>query len=238
MDSGFDIVRRHWQDGGRERPLIPARSQVSIDEHATSVFTRMLLQWQRDQVAKTAFGHRILIGEQAVVGFELQLAIAGESVADDGRAESACIPSRYAAGEENPSVRAVAGASYFKGDRHTQLVTRLVKRLGILAPFRLIEISGEKMAGVVGQQWVDADRPLTGKVLADDRIRQGDQQTVIAFPAFDAWLLANTGQPLIAAGRCVAGFAGGFAFPADWVDIGAPTKQPTKQRHLFSGGKS
>ena len=44
-----------------------------------------------------------------------------------------------------------AGARNLKGGRHTQFVTRLVKSLGILPPFRLIEISGEKMAAVIGQ---------------------------------------------------------------------------------------
>ena len=62
-DGGLDIVCRHWQDGGQERPLIPVRSQVSIDEHTKPLLTRMLLQWQCDQIAETAFGHRILIGE-------------------------------------------------------------------------------------------------------------------------------------------------------------------------------
>ena len=46
--------------------------------------------------------------------------------------------------EVSNSMHTVTGARYFKGDRHTQLVTRLVKRLGILPPFRFIEISGEK----------------------------------------------------------------------------------------------
>ena len=70
----------------------------------------MLLQWQRDQIAETTLGHRILIGEQAVVGFEFQLASASTGVADDGRAESARIPSRYDAGEENPGVCTLARA--------------------------------------------------------------------------------------------------------------------------------
>jgi hypothetical protein len=42
-------------------------------------------------------------------------------------------------------------------------MTRLVERLGILSPLCLVEIGGKKMAGVVDPQWIDADRPLTGK---------------------------------------------------------------------------
>ncbi|MDP1653864.1 MAG: hypothetical protein Q8L56_14185 [Rhodocyclaceae bacterium] len=103
-------------------------------------------------------------------------------------------------------------------------MTRLAKRLGILAPFRFIEISGEKMAGVVSQQWIDADGAFASEMLVDDRIRQRNQQTVIAFPAFDTRLFANTRQPLIATGRCVARLTGGFAFPTDWVNVGATAK--------------
>ena len=109
QDGGLDVVRRHWHNGCEEGPLILVRPEVSIHKYTASVFTRMLLQWQCDQIAKTAFGHRILIGEQPVVGFELELPRAGASVADDGRTESACVPSRHAAGEENPGMRTIAG---------------------------------------------------------------------------------------------------------------------------------
>lgn len=63
QNGGLVVVRRHRQDGGQERPLISVRPQVSIDEHTESLLARCFLQWQRDQIAETAFGHRILIGE-------------------------------------------------------------------------------------------------------------------------------------------------------------------------------
>jgi hypothetical protein len=56
---------------------------------------------------------------------------------------------------------------------------------------------------VVTQEWIDANGAFAGKVLVDDRIRQRDQQTVIALSTLDTRLFANTGQPLIGTGRCV-----------------------------------
>jgi hypothetical protein len=76
----------------------------------------------------------------------------------------------------------------------------LVKRLGILPPFLIVEISGEKMAGVVGQKRIDPNGAFASKVLVDHLIRQGNQQAVIALATLDTRLFANTGQPLIAKG--------------------------------------
>ena len=70
---------------------------------------------------------------------------------DDGRAESARIPSRYAAGEEDPNVRTIAGAGYFYGCWDAQLLTRLVKCFRIVLPFRPIEIGSKKMASFISQ---------------------------------------------------------------------------------------
>ena len=94
------------------------------------------------------------------------------------------------------------------------------------------------MAGFVGQQRIDPNGAFASKVLEDHLIRQGNQQAVIALTTLDTRLFANTGQPLIATGRCIARVAGGFAFPADRVDVGAATKQPTKERYFFSSRKT
>jgi len=94
------------------------------------------------------------------------------------------------------------------------------------------------MAGVVTQERIDANSVIACEVLVDDCIRQRDQQTVTALSTFDPRLLANTRQPLIATGRCVASPASGLAFPTDRVDIRAAAKQPTKQRYFFGGGKT
>ncbi|MEI8168622.1 MAG: site-specific integrase [Rhodoferax sp.] len=49
---------------------------------------------------------------------------------------------------------ALAGAGNFDGNRHAQLKARLAVRLYIILPISLIKISGQKMAGIVGQQWI------------------------------------------------------------------------------------
>jgi hypothetical protein len=42
---------------------------------------------------------------------------------------------------------------------------------GVLALFGLVKVDGEKIAGVVRQERVDANCLLAGKVAVDDRIR-------------------------------------------------------------------
>jgi hypothetical protein len=94
----------------------------------------------------------------------------------------------------------------------------LNKGFGILAPFGLVEVDREKMAGVVRQERVDTDRLLTGKVAVDDRIRYGYQRTVAAICAFDPWLLADTGTPFtrtILGPRPAGSFAVQISSPAN-----------------------
>ena len=74
----------------------------------------------------------------------------------------------------------------------------------------------------------DADGAFAYKVLVDAGIRQRDQHTIAALSTLDTRLFANTRQPLIATGRCVASPASGLAFPSDRVDIRAAAKQPPK----------
>ena len=152
---------------------------------------------------------------------------------DDRRAQASGIARRHPASEKQPGVRTVAGAGNLKGDRRPKLVTRLDESPRVLPPVGLVEIDGEEMAGVVGQQRIDADRVPAGQVAVDDRIRQRDQQAVGTVRTLDARLLADTGTPFVGTGRCVTRLAGGLAFPADGVSIRAAPEQAAKQRHFF-----
>jgi len=82
--------------------------------------------------------------------------------------------------------------------------TRGADPVSVLAPFGLVKVHGEKVAGIVSQERVDADRLLAGKVALDDRVRYRYQQTIAAISALDARLLADTGTPLVGTRRGVA----------------------------------
>jgi hypothetical protein len=60
------------------------------------------------------------------------------------------------------------------------------------------------VASVVFQQRIYAHCLIAGQVAVDHRIRQRNQQPVIAVAALDTWFLTNTGSPLVGAGRRVA----------------------------------
>lgn len=158
-------------------------------------------------------------------------------VTDDSRAQAPCITGRNTPCEKHPGVCALTGARNLQRGGHAEFVTGLHECTGIVPPFRLVEVDREEIAAVVFQQRIHPDRVLTGQVVVDHRIGQRNQQTIAAVPALDTRLLADTSAPFVGTRGHVAGLAGGLAFPANGKDIGAPTKQPTKQRHLLGGGK-
>jgi MFS superfamily sulfate permease-like transporter len=68
--------------------------------------------------------------------------------------------------------------------------------------FGILEEKGVRL--VVAQVMEDADCFLTGKVAVNDCIRCRYQRTIAAIGAPDAWLLADTGTPLVCARRRLA----------------------------------
>lgn len=76
QDQGLDVVRCHPLDGCEKGPLIGVWAQLVVHEDAAAVLAAKLLQRLRDQVAETALGQRVLVGEKPVVGVQLQLACA------------------------------------------------------------------------------------------------------------------------------------------------------------------
>ena len=106
----LDIVRVHRADSRQERPLIRVRLQLGVDKYTTASLAWPLLQRQRNQVPEPAFGHRVLVGEQPVVGVQLELPRACARVADDGRAQAPRVTGRNPAGEKYPGVSATPRA--------------------------------------------------------------------------------------------------------------------------------
>src|ERR1700690_2852179 len=84
----LDVVRVHRPDGREERPLIRVRLQLGVDKHTAAFLAWPLLQRQGNQVAEPAFGHRVLVGEQPVIGVQLKLPRARAGVADYGRTQA------------------------------------------------------------------------------------------------------------------------------------------------------
>jgi len=74
-------------------------------------------------------------------------------------------------------------------------------------------------------------------MVVNDRIRQRDQQAVAAIGTLDARFFADSGKPLISAGRGIASFASGFAFPTDGIDVGTASEQATKQGNFVFGAE-
>jgi hypothetical protein len=111
QDRRLQISQRHQADGSQKCPLIGMRLELVIDEQAESLFSRFLLERQRNQVAEAALGQRVLVGEQPVVRFEFQLPDSGASMADDGGTEAARIAGRYGGREEDPGMGASRGGS-------------------------------------------------------------------------------------------------------------------------------
>ena len=107
QDGRFNVVRRHRLDRIQESPLIGITAQGCIHEHTATVLTRFLLQGQSNQVAEAALGHRVLVGEKSVIGFELELSGSSAGMADNSGAQSPGITGRHAARKENPCVFAV-----------------------------------------------------------------------------------------------------------------------------------
>jgi hypothetical protein len=166
----LDVVSVHRADGRQERPLIRVRLQLGIDKHTAASLAWPLLQRQRNQVPEPAFGHRVLVGEQPVVGVQLELPHARARMADDGGAQAPRVAGRNPAGEEYPGVSATPGARNLQRRGHAKRLAGLHECSRILPPFRFIEVDGDKVAAVIFQQGVNADSVLAGQMAVDDRI--------------------------------------------------------------------
>jgi len=110
-------------------------------------------------------------------------------------------------------------------EQHLSQSTKIYDRTGGVL---LYEIYGEEIASVVLQQRIDANCMLAGQMVEDDRVGQRNQHSVTTVPAFDARFFADTGTPLIGAGRRATGLGRSFTLPSNRIDIRAPAEQPAK----------
>ena len=190
---------------------------------------------QCDEIAESALGQRVLAGEEAVVGVEADLmarAVVRVSRADPSR--RAC-----AAGIASAKNSQTCAPS---PDRETSTLagtpscgTDVAERRDVAPPLGLVEVEREEAAGLVGQQWVDADRVPAREMVADHRVGDGEQLPVGAVGALDLGLAAQGAIPLVSARRRVAGPAR-LALPAHGEHVIAAAEEGAKEASLAATG--
>lgn len=71
--ESFDFREGHSPNTGQKRPLVGMWIEIRVKKSAVAVGARHVLQRQGDEVAKAAFGHRVLARKETVVGVEAKL---------------------------------------------------------------------------------------------------------------------------------------------------------------------
>jgi len=136
-------------------------------------------------------------------------------------------------------VGAVSRAGAFECDGQLEVLAGGDKGKGVFLPTVAVEIYRQEMARFIEQHGIDSDDEvlallvLTGEVLTQDLVGHGEEATVGAVEAFDARLLADSFNPLIGAGRLVAGASGPCALETKRVNITASTEEGAKEGDFF-----
>src|SRR5258707_3882903 len=113
----FSSRRRHtryWRDWSSDvcssDLLIRKRLEPLVNKDTVALLQGLVLQRQRDEIAKTAAGHRVLIGKEAVVGCHAQLMPATHRLGDQVAAHSSRYVCGHGCSKKDPHVPAIAGA--------------------------------------------------------------------------------------------------------------------------------
>src|SRR5215831_15403254 len=203
---------------GQERPLIGMRLELVVDEHAVAALARPSLQGERDEIAEAAAWHRVLARKQPVVGLEADLRPAVHGPRQQHRCEAACLVGRDGVGEEQPDVAAVAGARPLECGRNSELATLGQECESVARPALVVEVDGEKAAGVVEQQRIDTSDEITAAtvpnaILAsqmgfDHLVGDRNERLIRALTATNLRLAANAADPLVRASWSIAAASG------------------------------
>src|SRR5262249_29826861 len=198
------------------------RLEHVVDEHAVAVLARPSLQRKRDEVAEAAARHRVLARKKSVVGLEADLWAAVHGPRQQHRCEAARLEGRDGVGKEKPDVAAVAGARPLERGRNSELATRGQKCERVTRPALVVEVDGEKAAGVVEQQRIHAGDEITSApdaILAtqmsfDHLVDDRNERLVWALAATNLRLAANTAHPLVGASWSIAAATGFRILPS------------------------
>src|SRR5450756_2680101 len=133
-------------------------------------------------------------------------------------------------------MRAGAGPGDLYVGWNIELPTHLGEGRDILPPLGLVEVERQKAAGVIGQQWVNADCVPAREVVADHLVAEGKQCPAGAVCALDLGLTTQGAIPFVRARRCIARPTR-FVLPAQREDILAAAEECAKVRELGGDGR-
>ena len=181
--------------------MIGIGKPLLVEEDAVATFPRLFLQRQGDQIAETALGQRVLIGEEAVIRIQADIRPAFHRFGQDVRTEPACQRGRDGLLEEQPDVPAVAGARSLQSGRQVHAAARFQDGSCIFLPMRLVEIGGQEEAGLVLKHRIDAHDEIAAVVIsarempANHFVGDGKEAAMRAVGALDLGLLAQAREP-------------------------------------------
>src|SRR5271157_3121224 len=66
-------VGRHSWNCRKKLPLVGVRLEVRVNEHTVAQLAWRKLQGERNQIPEPSLGHRVLVGEKAIIGIETEL---------------------------------------------------------------------------------------------------------------------------------------------------------------------
>ena len=217
------------------------RLEPVVDEHAVAALARLLLQRHRDQIPESSLRQRVLIGKEPVVRVQSDVGSPLHRLGQQERAELARKCSRDGVCEEEPDMAATSRTGPLQRRRELQLTARLQERSRVLLPSVLVEVNRKEEARLVLQHRVHAGHErlagvvVAGQVPADDVVGDREKASMVTLRALDARLLAHAADPLVRAGRGVAGLASLAAFEASRVDVFATPEQRAEERDLRFG---
>ena len=233
----LDASGRDPLDRREERPLIGVRRESLVEELRVARGASGVLERQRDEVAESPARHRVLVGEQPVVGAEREVMAPGHGL---GKEEAAHPPGgdrRNRGGEEEPRVRTVAGARSLDGHGHAEVFAGLAEGRDVARPRVLVEVRREEPARLVGQERIHAHDVLPPQVGDHHAVFDTHERLVLAGTASDARLLADAEAPLVGADGRVALDPRLAVDPELGEDVFATAEERSKQRDLATDAR-
>jgi hypothetical protein len=145
-------------------------------------------------------------------------------------------------------VAATTGARPLECSRNSALATRGHERERVARPTLVVEVDGEKTAGVVEQQRVDTSDEITSAIVPDailatqmgfdHLVGDRNERLVRALAATNLRLAANTAHPLVRASWGIAAAAGFRILPSCGSTSVRPANNLRKRAILSAAGDS